>query len=646
MMKRLLMLMLAFLAICPAVCDAESTEPYIAYFEKTVFLRPEPAASSESLASIPALTAVELFPVNERFARVTFAGKTGYVYCAEAKRLPETMPVEPYPAYLPQSKYLFALPMDGAASLMTIQAEMPVLVTGETERFLRVEVEGKSGYVYRRDAAAIDGISMKATDAEFYAETAVAALQYPLRNAPVTLMLEPGRCCIAQAQGNGYYRVVLGDETVYVPVRSVVTIRVARDATRMALVTPQTLLFTSPEQSARSQERMPESRLMLLDPQENGFQRLRGTEYCIRINDVTAWAVERLDDVSLLVQADAELRLAPDAGAPAVGMVQAGQVLPEVYATETWYLLPAGEGWGFLPREDPAVSALICDLKMMRTAAVTGQEAAFYGEQGTMDLLPGGMRLVLTDGAGAFYRAEAEGQTGFVHRDSVRILGSDTELTAYTVKVPADVAVMDFPDAALGQVVGVIPAGEKLRVTGFNRCYLIVSGGGYIGYARQEGLLTEESQGIPETETTPRYELVLDKSTGMCYAFRLHDAGARGEVVICAKVGVGKRSTPTPTGTFLLGRKERWHAFSLSYTPHTTEYVRARYIHGWPCVERRNSTAKASLMVTGMVTGGCLRSPFEFAEWVYKNCPSYVTQLTIVSGGFEPPTGAEDVQVR
>ena len=55
---------------------------------------------------------------------------------------------------------------------------------------------------------------------------------------------------------------------------------------------------------------------------------------------------------------------------------------------------------------------------------------------------------------------------------------------------------------------------------------------------------------------------------------------------------------------------------------------------------------KTGLIQTGMVTGGCLRSPFEFARWVYLNCPSYQTKLVIVSGGFKAPANAQSVRVR
>ncbi len=644
-MRRVLLLIL-LLTLGMAALAEEPAATFEAYFERPLYIRPTPAGSGESLGTIPALTLIELTPVSDLYAQVTWQGRTGYVWYEGALRLPEDGGMAPYVAYLPENKYLFSLPSGEAASLMTVQAETPVTVTADLGRFLRIEVDGRVGYVYARDTVAVDDVPMKVVDRSFRVDAAVAARRYPLRNAPEALTLEPGRIFVAEAMGNGFYRVTLGAETVYVPVKQVVTLEDDGADDRVALITPQTQLFTAPAQSAETEATLPGTRLLLLDPQENGFQRIRGTDWYIRVNDVPLWSAARQEALCLQITADTALLQRPEAGAETVAQVAAGTLYPEVYAVGGWYLLPVEGGWGFLPGDSAAATALETDLAMMRTAAVTLAETAFHGPAGAPETLAAGTRLVITAGAGDFWRVSTADGEGFVRKEGVRILGSDTPLTAYSVIAEAEVAVLDFPDASLGAVVGVLPAGRKLRITGFNRCYLMVTGGGYTGYVRQEGLLTEESRGIPATEDVPGYELVLDKSTGMCYAFLLEADGTRGALVICAEVGIGKRTTPTPAGVFLLGRKERWHAFTYAYTPHTTEYVKARYIHGWPCARRSTASVKEGMIRTGMVTGGCLRSPFDFAEWVYKNCTSYVTRLTIVNGGFEAPEGAEAVQVQ
>ncbi len=644
MFRKIIMgVLLTLLLISSAL--AETPEPFTGYFDKTVFLRPGPAASSESLATIPARTPIDLAPVSDVFAKVTYQGKTGYVYYPDVKRMPQETAVEPYLAYLPENKYLFSLPLDGAPSLMTVQAETPVTVTGECDRFLRIETQGQSGFVYVRDTEAIGDMHMEACETEFWAETAVTTRVYPLKNADAAMQLEPSRIYIAEALCNGYYRVTIGDAVVYVPARSVETVRRSQESARVAVITTETQLFSGPDLSAATDERLEETRLFPLMPMDNGFQQLHGMPYYVRANDVTAYQVNVMDDQVLRILNDAPLLMQPESGVQETGHVTAGALIDVQYATEDWYLVHVGQRWGFLPRDEAVAVPMAITAKMMPTAAVVTADADFHHD-GVTFTMRAGMRLVLTAMADDYYRFEADGDVGFIPSSCVDILGSDTELTAYTVTAPEDIAVMDFPDAELGWVIATIPQDEKIRVTGFNRCYLIVRWNGVTGYAQQTGLLTSESEGIPETEDIPAYELVLDKSTGMAYVFLLRSDGTRGELVICAEVGTGKRTTPTPAGTFLLGNKERWHAFTLTYTPHTTEYVKARYIHGWPCEKKKESTVKEGLVRTGMVTGGCLRSPFAFARWVYMNCTSYETQLVIVNGGFEAPEGAEAVRVK
>lgn len=644
---RKLILLLATVMLLGVYARADALPaPFTGYSDKAVFLRPAPAASSDYLASIPPETPFELEPVSDTFARVTWQGRTGYVYYPTVRRMPKETPVEPHLVYLPENKYLFALPLDGADPLLTVQAETPVTALAETDRFLRIEAQGKTGYVYIRDTKAVDDMEMEPTNAEFYVESAAKTRALPLRNAPAGPALEPGRIYLAEALCNGHYRVTIGDQTGYIPLKGVKTLQQQGKTLRAAIIAPETALFTAPKQNAGTVHRMPETVLMLLDPQENGFQRLHGTKWYVRANDVAAYAVTAQQDLRLHLKADAALLLKPETGAPETAQAAEGSLFSEVYGTEDWYLLAHQDRWGFLRRDDPAIAVLRTDARMMPTAAVTLREADFYTASGRQDVLTPDNRLLLTESAGDFYRCRAGLREGYILKEHVEILGSDTELTPYTVAAPAEITALDFPDAHLSKAAFVIPRGEKLQVTGFNRCYLIVKYAGQTGYAQQTGLLTAESEGIPRTEEIPGYTLLLNKADGMAYVFLLTEEGERGELIICAKVAIGKRTTPTPTGTYLLGRKERWHAFTLSYTPHTTEYVKARFIHGWPCERKNEATVKKGLIQTGMVTGGCLRSPFEFARWVYMNCTSYVTQLEIVNGGFEPPANAADMQVQ
>ena len=383
--------------------------------------------------------------------------------------------------------------------------------------------------------------------------------------------------------------------------------------------------------------------LLFFDGENNGFYHIADTEYYVEAVLTKTWAVETFAASQLYPEQDVPLTLLPSPDGALNGVsLKAGTLYQASYAVGDYYLLMADGVWGFAPKS--AVSRLLAGENMNRTAAVTCADTVFYSVSGDQGTLPAGRTIFLTRLADSFYLAEMEGQTGFVMARDVRILGADAPVTKYTLTAPFDIRLMDVPDSALSKSVGVIPAGESVSVSAFNRCYLLVSGAGLTGYCAQEGLICAETEGMPQTEDEPRYELVLDKSTRMVYAFVLDENGERSDTIATsAKVAVGKRTTPTPSGTFTLGMKERWHRFTRSFTPYTTTYTSGRYIHGLPCLGKAESTVIDYMAHNAgqAVTGGCLRSPFAFARWVYMNCPSYQTKLTVVNGGLLLPGEAE-----
>lgn len=641
--KKLLLALLALML--PLVCLAEEMpEPFWGYFDRIVYIRPEPG-SEETRGFVPAETPLYLTPMDERYAQVSYNGSTGCVYYVGVLPMPEETPVEAYTAYLPSAKYLFAKPMDRAEALLTIPAETPVTVTAAVGRFLHITALGQEGYVYARDTAELAGLRETPSSAELYAEKTVSARIYPLKNAEKAFELEPGRIYVADAICNGHYRITLVGRTGYVAAGDVQRSRAAGKTLRAAVITPETPLYAAADAASPAETRWTETQLMLLEPQGNGFYKMKDQPLYAHANDVVSYVVQVNDGQRLQILQPSALRTAPAEDAETIVTLEKDQLYLAEYTVEGWYLLRVNGQWGFMKKDPEAASALRVEAAMMRTAGKTTAQALLYSDAGEQIVLPEGTAVFLHQSAGRFYGCTYGEHTGLVAKDSIVILGNDTELTAYSLATPTDIAVMDFPDAALGGASFTVPAGEAMKITGFNRCYLMVEYAGKTGYAFQDGLLTAESRGIPATEDVPRYTLVLDKSSLMAYAFELNEDGSRGELVICAKVGIGKATTPTPSGVFTLGKKERWHRFPRTYTPHTTEYVRARFIHGWPCRGKSEAAVSNSLIATGRITGGCLRSPFEFARWVYMNCPSYATELTIVSGGFQAPENASDLQV-
>ena len=638
--KRLIALMIGLMLLTAVACALaeELPETLTGYFANPVYIREKPESSPTSLAMIPADSPVVLAPVDERYAAVTYNGVSGYVFYRDLKPIPEDTPLEPFDVYLESGKYLYDTPLGRANVLITVQAETPMTVLASVNTYYRVRVGELEGYVYRADCTVLTEFPSRPTSAEFYVTGQESLRGYPLLNAEAVATLEPGRIYQATATSRGFYQVTADGVTGWLPTRSAFTFKEDASTTRVALMHDGVTLYARPDKGFPAEDAYRGGeRLMFISAENNGFYRLDEEELYVWRDDVETFAVSRVATQQLVVGLDTPLTLRPTGAQEADVTLAAGELYTAQYATKDMYLVYADDVWGFLPKASASVSSLTANEAMNRTAALVTASAVLYGEDGRRTALREGDKLFILAMGDDFYRCSFGGETGYVFRQAVEIVSADVPLTAYTIAAPADVQLMDFPDKATAEIEATIPAGAAVEVTGFNRCYLLVSWNGHTGYTAQDGLITAESEGIPTTEDVPSYQVALDKSTFMAYVFLLDDEGNPCAVVMSAKVGIGKRSTPTPSGTFTLGVKERWHTFTYSYTPHTTTYVKARFIHGIPCRTRSESTKIGYMERSGMITGGCLRSPMEFARFVYMNCPSYQTELVVVNGGLEVP---------
>lgn len=306
-----------------------------------------------------------------------------------------------------------------------------------------------------------------------------------------------------------------------------------------------------------------------------------------------------------------------------------------------WYYVEEGELRGWLPKDQVTARRMAQGTAVQRLAAAVMEETEMLTEAGERLTLPENTPLIITADVGTFWNCEAEEKSGYVPKAAVRLIWAEAPLDGYTVTAPEALTALDFPDRLLGKPAGVIAPGEKLSVTAAIRNYLKVDCGAVSGYvAANEALLSAETALMPLDEEIPVYRLMLDKNTRMVYAYPLDEQGETADQpAVYAKVAIGKNTTPTPSGTYLLDAKSRWHRYTRSYTPYNTLYTAARYIHGLPTENRHDENIIDSLSHNAgqMVTGGCLRSPTAFAQWVYLNCSSYITELVIVKGGLSVP---------
>ena len=642
MAKRLLALLIGFMlmaAVFPcALAEEELPETLTGYFDKVMHVREKPESSNISLAAIPAQCPVEVSPIDDRYATITFNGVSGYIFYKDIKPMPKETPVEAFTVYLADNKYLYDAALHGANVLTTMQAETPMTVLATVKNYYHVKTDEWDGYVFQADCTELKEFASQPMSAEFYVAERESLRSYPLRNAGEIAALEPGRIYQADASSRGFYRVTADGVTGWVSASVTSTFKDDASTTRVALMKNGVTLYERPDKGFPAQSGYEGGeKLMFISAENNGFYRLDEEELYVWREDVETFAVSRIAMQQLFVNMNTELTLRPAGNDAAEATLSAGELYAAQFAAGDAYLVSVEDVWGFLPKASASVSSLEANEAMNRTAALVTTPAVLYGEDGRRTILSEGDKLFLTNMGSDFYRCTFGSESGFVFRQAVEIFSADAPLTAYTITAPAEIRLMDFPDQALASELAVIPAGAAVEVEGFNRCYLQVRYSGLTGYTAQEGLITAESEGIPATENVPSYQVALDKSTFMAYVFLLDDEGNPCAVVMSAAVGIGKRSTPTPSGVFTLGVKERWHAFTYSVTPHTTTYIKARFIHGIPCRRRDESTKIGYMERSGAITGGCLRSPMEFARFVYMNCPSYQTELVVVSGGLQVP---------
>jgi lipoprotein-anchoring transpeptidase ErfK/SrfK len=152
--------------------------------------------------------------------------------------------------------------------------------------------------------------------------------------------------------------------------------------------------------------------------------------------------------------------------------------------------------------------------------------------------------------------------------------------------------------------------------------------------APTEGGSLEEPTPPPEPVDKMPYTLYLEKGSFTLTVYGLDENGEYTKVIDSYLVAIGK-GAKTPTGTFTLGKRERWHSFGAdqAYTQYATSYEGRLYIHG-PLYRREENTSMYNNTyreIGTAVTAGCLRTATVAARWIYENCEPG-TQIEIVNG--------------
>lgn len=108
------------------------------------------------------------------------------------------------------------------------------------------------------------------------------------------------------------------------------------------------------------------------------------------------------------------------------------------------------------------------------------------------------------------------------------------------------------------------------------------------------------------------------------------------------KAFVCSAGTATPTGTFTLGEKMRWHTLDgPSYGQYCTRITGSILFHSvWYYQQTKDSQSYVQYNKLGTTAShGCVRLTVADAKWIYNNCPSGSTKVTIYNSSNPGPLG-------
>mgnify|MGYP003732279861 FL=1 len=627
-----LLLALQLLLPAPPALAAEG-ETRVGYFEYSATIYDRSSGYNVGIGSIPPNTPLTLTQVNMEghmgYGIVTYEGITGFARTYMLQPLPEDRPDERagQQLFAPDVRMLREYSLHGAQILKRLPPEALVTVVARGKGMLKVETGGLTGYIYGNNLSEL-GPDIPEEPALLYSLREQALLAHPLQGGAVKKNLRQGELVTVLARNRGYHRVKSGDMEGYLPREGLARIGQMKDDVMLVYGEKELPLYPEPGLSLGASDQMEPGRLYQVAAQAGDFLQLKDSGLFVEAAAVQALVLKAFKAPRLgYVEAPQALFSRPEGQ-------EEGQLIPlHLYRftaqAGSWWYIDDGQVQGFvlgsalspLPEQGEA---------MNRTYAVyTGSQPL---SAGALAVAPGGHIRLSEMYGGQWFKTDAG---AFVHRSQLAIIGSDAPVTPHMVKATPGLSLLSLPDSRLGQVLLEIPEGTPMQVTGFSRSFLLVRALGLEGYVPGQTLKTFETRYLSDTEDMPPLLILVNKADFTVSLYALDEDGQRTGVPLRVETAaLGKRTTPTPSGRFVLGYKQRWVHFTYTSAPHSITYRRGRYIHGIPC----HGTSESEVASWGLqeigsfATGGCVRLPFDMAAYLYFNCPSYTTVMEVING--------------
>lgn len=639
-----LLALLVFLALALLLSTAMAQSPDTfevdelkGYFETAVWLYEQPGRSSNTLVKIPQYTPLQISlstdPAHKGYGQTEYEGMAGYVRMNDFFK----MPAEQVDARA--GKTMFARDvrvfreesLHNAGILKRLPPETPFLVLARTKFMIKVDVDGQIGYIYGNDLQELTP-DLDLEPFMMYSREEQELLSWPLSGSKALERLKAGQLISVTGQNRGYLRVKTAAFTGFVKKESLGKIGAIADETMLIYADTPLPLYAGADAALITDTVMAPATLYEVTAQAGDFLQIKEFGLFVQADLVNALILKPFKTARLAsVEGDVPLSPMPDAEPDSAQVLTPERLYTFTAASGSWWYVDDGVVKGFVNSRQ-LISLPTAGERMNRTwAQYLGQDAFLPGSSQPISVQQGEV-VILAKLWGGLWFQTADG--AYVHRNQVRIIGSDAPVTRHTVNATAGLVMLFLPDEELGQPLLTLEEGTPLEVIGFSRTYLLVRAQGLEGYVKGRGLTTYETRHLPD-EDPPAYEILVNKSNLMVSVYRLDENGQRvGEPIRSQIAALGKRSTPTPSGRYVLGFKQRWVRFTHTQAPHGITYLRGRYLHGIPCYgqDERLISEWGRPELGTFATGGCVRMEFDFASFIYFNCPSYTTVMEVVNG--------------
>ena len=628
-------LLILFLCL-PAVC-AQEDAPITGYFETMTSIYDRSRGYNDGIGRIPNYTPLVLErptePGHKGYALVTYGEITGYVRLYGLLPLPTDKPDERagQTMYAKDVRVLREMGLHGAQVLKRLPPETPFVVLARSKHMIKVQAGDLVGYIYGGDLQQL-GPDRDVEMVLHYATREQHLLSMPLAGADALLNIGQGQLVTVTGHNRGYLRVLVGEQTGYLPRDGAAAISQLKDDVMLVHADTQPKVYEGPDAGTAQVGMLLPGQLYRVEAQAGAYLQVQPSHGFVSASEVQALVLSAFATPRLAgVEQDTPLALLPD-GAAADGMeLKPRRLYTFVAQSGSWWYIDDGQVTGFVPVRQLQALPEKVDTMNRTWAVYVGDQAFLPGASQPLSVTPGAM-VTLTRMLGAWFCTQ---EGAYVHRSQVRIIGSDAPVTPHTVVAGAGLPLLSLPDSQLGEKLMDIPEGAALEVTGFSRCYLLVTVEGVTGYVPGATLKTHETRYLPEKEDMPPVGILVDKSDFSVKLFALDESGQRvGLPLAAGTAALGKRTTPTPTGRYVLGLKQRWVRFTHTQAPHGITYLPRRYIHGIPCYGRDEARAASwgAREIGTAASGGCVRLPFDMAAYLYFNCPSYTTVMEVING--------------